>query len=73
LKKLRKKYKGFTLIEVLVVLFIIAAMAIILIPNMMKQAEKAQDTKDIIKTTITSANNELNTLESEMKKNNNGN
>ncbi|OJG59019.1 hypothetical protein RT43_GL000456 [Enterococcus italicus DSM 15952] len=55
------------------VLFIIGAMAIILIPNMMKQAEKAQDTKDIIKTTITSANNELNTLESEMKKNNNGN
>lgn len=64
MKKLRKKYKGFTLIEVLVVLFIIAAMAIILLPNVMNQSKKAQETKDKIETNISDTNKELQNWES---------
>jgi len=64
LKKLRKNYKGFTLIEVLVVLFIIAAMAIILLPNVMNQSKKAQETKDKIETNISNTNKELQNWES---------
>jgi len=64
LKKLSKKYKGFTLIEVLVVLFIIAAMAIILLPNVMNQSKKAQETKDKIETNISNTNKELQNWES---------
>ncbi|MCM6931945.1 type II secretion system GspH family protein [Enterococcus italicus] len=64
MKKLSKKYKGFTLIEVLVVLFIIAAMAIILLPNVMNQSKKAQETKDKIETNISNTNKELQNWES---------
>ncbi len=64
MKKLRKNYKGFTLIEVLVVLFIIAAMAIILLPNVMNQSKKAQETKDKIETNISNTNKELQNWES---------
>lgn len=64
MKKLRKKYKGFTLIEVLVVLFIIGAMAIILLPNVMNQSKKAQETKDKIETNISNTNKELQNWES---------
>lgn len=61
MKKKTKKYEGFTLVEVMIVLFIIAALAIILLPNIMNQSKKAQDTKQKIEQKMTDANKELET------------
>ncbi|MFD2729570.1 prepilin-type N-terminal cleavage/methylation domain-containing protein [Enterococcus camelliae] len=61
MKKKTKKYEGFTLVEVMIVLFIIAALAIILLPNIMNQSKKAQDTKQKIEQKMTDTNKELET------------
>ena len=46
MKKLLKKKKGFTLIELLICLFIIGLMMLLIIPNIAKQREKAQEKSD---------------------------
>ena len=46
LKKCFKKKKGFTLIEMLVVLFIIGLLSLLVIPNLASQREKATDKTD---------------------------
>ncbi len=61
MKKKTKKYEGFTLVEVMIVLFIIAALAIILLPNIMNQSKKAQDTKQKIEQKMMDTNKELET------------
>ncbi|MEY8371789.1 competence type IV pilus major pilin ComGC [Aerococcaceae bacterium 50-4] len=43
IKKSRQK-QGFTLIEMVIVLFIVAALLLLIIPNMSKQATKAEET-----------------------------
>ena len=46
MKKLLKKKKGFTLIELLICLFIIGLMMLLIIPNIARQREKAQEKSD---------------------------
>ncbi|XIF20384.1 MAG: prepilin-type N-terminal cleavage/methylation domain-containing protein [Acetilactobacillus jinshanensis] len=43
MKKALKKRKGFTLIEMTIVLFIISLLILIIIPNISKSREHAQD------------------------------
>lgn len=38
-KKKRRKYQGFTLLEMLIVLFVIAVLIILFVPNLMKQTD----------------------------------
>lgn len=42
----RKKYGGFTLIEMLVVLIIITALVLIFVPNLLQQSDKAKNQSD---------------------------
>ncbi len=44
--KMKTKKKGFTLIELLVCLFIIGLMMLLIIPNIAKQRESAQEKSD---------------------------
>lgn len=46
MKKLLKKKKAFTLIELLICLFIIGLMMLLIIPNIAKQREEAQKKSD---------------------------
>ena len=46
MKKLLKKKKAFTLIELLICLFIIGLMMLLIIPNIAKQREEAQKKAD---------------------------
>ena len=46
MKKLIKKKKAFTLIELLICLFIIGLMMLLIIPNIAKQREEAQKKSD---------------------------
>lgn len=42
----RKRKKGFTLIEMLVVLLVITALVLIFVPNLLKQSNKAKGQSD---------------------------
>ena len=46
MKKLLKKKKAFTLIELLICLFIIGLMMLLIIPNIANQRQKAQEKSD---------------------------
>lgn len=46
MKKLRKKVKGFTLIEMVIVVAIIAMLTLLIIPNVVSQRNKAQKNSD---------------------------
>lgn len=45
-KSLKKKATGFTLLEMLIVLFIVAILMLLIVPNMASQRQKAQDKAD---------------------------
>lgn len=42
----KKKLKGFTLLEMMVVLFVISILLLLFVPNIMKQKESAQNKND---------------------------
>lgn len=45
-KSIKKKYKGFTLVEMLVVLAIISLLMLLFIPNLSNQRKKAETHRD---------------------------
>ena len=63
MKKLLKKKKGFTLIELLICLFIIGLMMLLIIPNIAKQREKAQEKSDAAIVKVIENQQELYLLE----------
>lgn len=64
-----KKKKGFTLIELLVCLFIIALMMLLIIPNIAKQREYAQQKSDEAIVKIVESQMELYKLDKHVKEN----
>lgn len=53
MKKILRKHKAFTLIEMVIVLFIISLLLLIIIPNINKQKKSAQSkTDDAFRTTL---------------------
>ena len=67
MKKLLKKKKGFTLIELLICLFIIGLMMLLIIPNIAKQREKAQEKSDAAIVKVIENQKELYQLDKNVK------
>ena len=67
MKKLLKKKKGFTLIELLICLFIIGLMMLLIIPNIAKQREKAQEKSDAAIVKVIENQQELYQLDKNVK------
>lgn len=63
MKKLLKKKKAFTLIELLICLFIIGLMMLLIIPNIAKQREEAQKKSDAAIVKVIENQQELYLLE----------
>lgn len=63
MKKLIKKKKAFTLIELLICLFIIGLMMLLIIPNIAKQREEAQKKSDAAIVKVIENQQELYLLE----------
>lgn len=63
MNKQMKKFAGFTMIEVLIVLFIIAVLAIILIPTLAKNSEKAKASSETISSKIKVVDTDLDAWE----------
>ena len=67
MKKLLKKKKGFTLIELLICLFIIGLMLLLIIPNIAKQREEAQEKSDAAIVKVIENQQELYQLDKNVK------
>ena len=63
MKKLLKKKKAFTLIELLICLFIIGLMMLLIIPNIANQRQKAQEKSDAAIVKVVENQQELYLLE----------
>lgn len=63
MKKLIKKKKAFTLIELLICLFIIGLMMLLIIPNIANQRQKAQEKSDAAIVKVIENQQELYLLE----------
>lgn len=63
MKKLLKKKKAFTLIELLICLFIIGLMMLLIIPNIANQRQKAQEKSDAAIVKVIENQQELYLLE----------
>ena len=67
MKKLLKKKKAFTLIELLICLFIIGLMMLLIIPNIAKQREEAQKKSDAAIVKVIENQQELYQLDKNVK------
>ena len=67
MKKLIKKKKAFTLIELLICLFIIGLMMLLIIPNIAKQREEAQKKSDAAIVKVIENQQELYQLDKKVK------
>ena len=65
MKKLLKKKKAFTLIELLICLFIIGLMMLLIIPNIANQRQKAQEKSDAAIVKVIENQQELYLLENQ--------
>ncbi len=68
MKKLLKKKKAFTLIELLICLFIIGLMMLLIIPNIAKQREEAQKKSDAAIVKVVENQKELYKLDNKSDK-----
>ena len=67
MKKLLKKKKAFTLIELLICLFIIGLMMLLIIPNIANQRQKAQEKSDAAIVKVVENQQELYQLDKNVK------
>ena len=67
MKKILKKKKAFTLIELLICLFIIGLMMLLIIPNIAKQREEAQKKSDAAIVKVIENQQELYQLDKNVK------
>ena len=67
MKKLLKKKKAFTLIELLICLFIIGLMMLLIIPNIANQRQKAQEKSDAAIVKVIENQQELYQLDKNVK------
>ena len=67
MKKLLKKKKGFTLIALLICLFIIGLMMLLIIPNIANQRQKAQEKSDAAIVKVIENQQELYQLDKNVK------
>lgn len=58
-RRIRNKYKGFTLIEMLIVLFVIAVLMVLFVPNLVKQTTHINEQGDAALTKVIETQSEM--------------
>ncbi|HCM89511.1 MULTISPECIES: competence type IV pilus major pilin ComGC [Vagococcus] len=66
-KQKNKKYEGFTLLEMLIVMFVIAILIVLFVPNLMKQTDGINKKGDIALEKVIETQSEMYYLDKESR------